>query len=172
MSRIFAGLGRLVIILTGYGVASFAASAFLMVVFGASTGFGLQLAPDTAMGSLIFAVPLVSLFVGYFAFTPAMPAILLAEMLGKRDWLFYALAGGLVGAAVFGYFWRETIGLGILVAGPAAAPDHAHTGATSPGIAMTMIAAGMFGGIAYWLVAGRSAGKWRRPDGDATSPAP
>ncbi len=172
MSRIFASLGRLVVILAGYGVASFAASAFLTMVFIASAGFGLQEAPDMAMGSFLFAIPLVSLFVGYFAFVPTMPAILLAEILGKRDWLFYALAGGVVGAAVFGYFWREMSGPEILVEGSGAAPDYTYTAATSPGIAMTMIAAGMFGGIAYWLVAGRNAGSWRRSGGNPTSPAP
>ncbi len=47
-----------------------------------------------ATGSFIFSIPFVALFVAYFAFIPAVPAIVIAEILGKRDWLFYALAGG------------------------------------------------------------------------------
>ena len=46
--------------------------------------------------------PFVALFIAYFAFIPAIPAILLGEILGKRDWLFYALAGAVVAAVVIG----------------------------------------------------------------------
>ena len=49
-----------------------------------------------ATGSFVFSIPFVALFVAYFAFIPAVVAIVLGEILGKRDWLFYALAGGVV----------------------------------------------------------------------------
>ena len=91
MSRVLVYLGRFALILVGYAIASLAASAFLHVVFARLAGLREpDVMPAVVMGSLVFSIPFVALFVAYFAFLPAIPAILLAEMLGKRDWLFYA----------------------------------------------------------------------------------
>ncbi|WP_027059359.1 hypothetical protein [Mesorhizobium loti] len=145
MNRLVAYLVRFAIILFGYAVASLAASAFLNILFLASLGFTPQDAQPVATASLYFSIPFVALFVAYFAFMPAIIVILVAEILGRRDWLFYALAGAVV-AGVF---------LGLV--------DHAQESTfavTDTSAIMAVIGGGMVGGIFYWLSAGRWAGSW------------
>ncbi|UVK42575.1 hypothetical protein BPNPMPFG_004269 [Mesorhizobium sp. AR07] len=144
MSRLIGYLIRFAVILFGYAVASLAASAFLNILFLASLGYTPEHAhPATA--SLYFSIPFVALFVANFAFMPACVVILIAEILGRRDWLFYALAGAVV-AAVF---------LGLV--------DHAGDAtfaARNTSAILAVIGGGMVGGIFYWLSAGRWAGSW------------
>lgn len=145
MSRFVAYLVRFAIILTGYAVASLAASAFLNIVFLASSGLMAGDAAPVMPASLIFSVPFVALFVAYFAFVPSVVVILIAEILGRRDWLFYALAGAVV-AGVF---------LGLVNHADDTTFAVTHTSAI-----MAVIGGGMVGGIFYWLSAGRWAGSW------------
>jgi hypothetical protein len=175
VNRVLTYLGRFFIILIGYAVAALAASAFLNVVFIASAGFAAEEAPAMFMGSFIFSIPFVALFVAYFAFAPAVPAILLAEILGKRDWLYYAVAGGVIAVVVLGFFWhaanemyQASEGLDL-----PSTPQDTRSAITDPSLAMLVIGGGICGGIAYWAVAGRIAGAWRdiaRPG--PTSPGP
>ncbi|MBZ9675298.1 hypothetical protein [Mesorhizobium sp. ES1-1] len=146
MSRVFAYLIRFAVILFGYLVASLAASAFLNILFLASLGYSPQ--HDQPMAaSLYVSIPVLALFVAYFALLPACIIILIAEIVGWRDWLFYALAGAVVAGAFLGMV------------------DHA--GDTTFAIRetnaiMAVIGGGMVGGIFYWLSAGRLAGSWWR----------
>ncbi|WP_292627591.1 hypothetical protein, partial [Mesorhizobium sp.] len=103
MNRLFAYLIRFAVILIGYGVASLAASAFLNIMFLASLGLMTEQTQPAAQASLWFSIPFVALFVAYFAFMPAAVAILVSEILGRRDWLFYALAGAVVAAVFLGF---------------------------------------------------------------------
>jgi hypothetical protein len=146
VNRFAACLLRCFAILLGYAAASLGASAFLNLIFLGAV-FGPQDAPAVASsGSLFFSVPFVALFVAYFGFIPAAAIILIAEVLARRDWLFYALGGGVVAAVFIGFLHQ------------AADPDFQITG-VSP--ALTVIGAGMVGGICYWLTAGRWAGNWQ-----------
>ncbi|CAN7239129.1 hypothetical protein [Mesorhizobium sp. LjRoot246] len=145
MTRPVGYLVRFTVILFGYAVASLAASAFLNILFLASLGYTPEQVHPTATASLYFSIPFVALFVAYFALMPASVVILIAEILGRRDWLFYALAGAVV-AAVF---------LGLV--------DHSDNTAfavTDPSAIMAVIGGGMVGGFFYWLSAGRWAGSW------------
>ena len=103
MSRVLVYLGRFALILAGYAIASLAASAFLHVVTLGSLGFTADEAPAVLMGSIVFSIPFVALFVAYFAFLPAIPAILLSEILGKRDWLYHAISGAVVALVIVGH---------------------------------------------------------------------
>ncbi|WP_419695236.1 hypothetical protein ACN2CC_00480 [Mesorhizobium muleiense] len=154
MTRLVAYFIRFTIILIGYGVAALAASAFLNVMFLASLGYTPEHVQPAATASLYFSIPFVALFVAYFAFMPAAVAILVSEILGRRDWLFYALAGAVV-AAVFLGFAHQTA--------------DANFEITDPRAVAAVIGSGMVGGIFYWLSAGRSAGSWRQA-GRSTSP--
>ena len=147
MSRVIAYLVRFAVILFGYIVASLAASAFLNVLFLASLGYAPEHAHPTATASLYFSIPFVALFIAYFAFMPAAIVILISEILSRRDWLFYALAGGIV-AAVFLGFVHQNADINFDV--------------TDPHAIAAVIGCGMVGGIFYWLSAGRWAGSWRR----------
>jgi uncharacterized membrane-anchored protein YitT (DUF2179 family) len=156
MGRFVSYLVRFAMILFGYAVASLAASAFLNILFLASLGYTPEHAHPTATASLYFSIPFVALFVAYFAFMPAVIVILAAEILGRRDWLYYALAGAVV-AAVF---------LGLV--------DHAQESTfavTDTSAIMAVIGGGMVGGIFYWLSAGRWAGSWWKDD-PSISPGP
>jgi len=156
VSRVIAYLVRFAVILFGYVVASLAASAFLNILFLASLGYMPEHAHPTATASLYFSIPFVALFVAYFALMPACVVILVAEILGRRDWLFYALAGAAV-AAVF---------LGLV--------DHAGDATFAvreTSAIMAVIGGGMVGGIFYWLSAGRWAGSWWKDD-PSISPGP
>jgi hypothetical protein len=157
MGAVLVCLGRFAIILLGYLTASLAASAFINLIVVGLAGFTTDEAPFVAMGSIIFSIPFVALFVAYYAFIPSVGAILLAEIIGARDWLFHSLAGAVVSIVVIGFFWR------------AAEPGDVIAG--DPRTAMTVIGAGLVGGMVYWLVAGRTAGDWRRSAvADAISP--
>src|SRR5690606_343195 len=105
-------------------------------------------------GPIYVSAALLAALFGYHAFPPAMGFILLAEFAGFRDWLFHALAGAGVAAVAMGLAWREWFG---------------HPGGADTALALGLVACGMVGGIAYWLVAGRSSGLWLRrsdaPDG-------
>jgi hypothetical protein len=153
-------LGQLFLILLGYAGAALAASAFVHALFIGSAGLDAEEARWIATGSILVSVPVVALFVSYFAFLPAVVAIGVGEVTGARDWLFYAIAGGLVGVAVVALFWFHSP-----VADPALSARPPMLG--SPFVLATLIGAGMVGGMAYWAVAGRLAGSWR-----PISPAP
>lgn len=167
MSRILTYIGRFAVIVIGYGVAALAASGFLHLLALGAVGLQPSEAPPFITGTLYVSVPFVALFVGYFAFSPAAVAILVGELSGQRNWLFYALAGGAVGLAVFVLFWQV----------PAIGLD-SGTGAegtiTTPRILSSLVGSGIVGGIAYWLCAGRSAGNWRSSGerGSSISPGP
>ena len=152
MSRVIAYLVRFAVILFGYIVASLAASAFLNVLFLASLGYAPEHAPPTATASLYFSIPFVALFIAYFAFMPAAIVILISEILSRRDWLFYALAGGIVAAVFLGFVHQDA---------------DINFDVTDPRAIAAVIGCGMVGGIFYWLSAGRWAGSWWQA---ATSP--
>ena len=147
MRRIIAYLVRFAAILAGYVVASLAASAFLNVLFLAHLGYTPANPEPTATASLYFSVPFVALFVAYFAFMPATVVILIGEVLNRRDWLFYALAGAVV-AGIFLGFVHRTADINFDV--------------TETNARLAVLGSGMVGGIFYWLFAGRWAGSWRR----------
>jgi hypothetical protein len=147
LNRLVAYLIRFAVILIGYVVASLAASAFINVMFLAAVGYMPEQPQPVATAALLFSIPFVALFVAYFAFVPAAIVILVAEILGRRDWLFYALAGGIV-AAVFLGFAHQTA--------------DANFDVTDTSAMLGVIGGGMVGGIFYWLSAGRWAGSWRQ----------
>ena len=158
MNRVLAYLSRFIVIIAGYLVSSLAASAFLNVVTLAWFGFTPEETRVVATSSFVFSIPFVALFVAYFAFIPAVFAIVIGEVTGKRDWLFYALAGAVVALVIIG-FSRGGGGT-------------AFAETADLNFALIVIGSGMCGGIGYWLVAGRSAGGWRRDRDDPISPAP
>lgn len=147
MSQVGAILLRFAAILAGYLAAALLASAFLhLIVLGPLSWTGEE-AAWVATGSAITSVPFVALFVAYFAFIPAAVAIVAGELLSRRDWLWWAICGGVSAALV----------AAVILAGP----DGTDEAVADPGFLAVVVAAGLVGGFGYWLVAGRGAGGWR-----------
>ena len=108
VSRVLLYLGKFAHMVLGYAAASLAASAFLNVILlGAAGLMAADMPPEVATGSMVFSIPFVALFVAYFAFVPAVVVMLLAELLGKRDWLFHALSGGVVALVFIGFAFQS-----------------------------------------------------------------
>lgn len=146
MNLVVAIMLRFAVIVLGYACACIAASGFLNFVTLGSLGFNLDEAGSIATGSMLFTVPIVALLIAYFCFFPSMLVIVVAEVLGKRDWLFHALGGGLV-ALVF-------VSIVAMV-------DHEKDLMGDARFTLLMIGGGIVGGLAYWLIAGHSSGTWR-----------
>jgi hypothetical protein len=145
VGRVLVYFVRFALIFAAYVCAALAASLFIHMVALGFTGTAADV--DAVRDSMAFSVPAVALFVSYFAFLPSIPAILLSEAFGWRDWLYYAAAGAVV----------ATIGIFLLTA----SEQHASGDVASARFWATIVGSGMVGGIAYWLVAGRLAGNWR-----------
>jgi hypothetical protein len=134
MTTFLTYLGRLIVITLGFTL------AFLMALFVVSLPVWVQ--PDAgetvffvtafAMGMIFLAVHL-----GSTAGFIILALILVSEYRGWRDWLTYALSGGAV-----------TGGTMLVISGGREISDIA-----------LITAAGLAGGITYWAVAGRNAGK-------------
>jgi H+/Cl- antiporter ClcA len=93
--------------------------------------------------------------IGASAFVPALVLVIIAEIARLRSLLYYAAAGAVVGLASY---FGSNIELRLENTTDVAPVFHPLQLAT---------AAGIVGGLAYWLIAGRSAGRGR--DRAATS---
>jgi hypothetical protein len=130
---------RFFVVIFGFYAASLAAAATL--TFGTLADFADQVgAADATLFSVV--VLTTSILIAFFAFIPALIVILMAESFAWRSVLLYALAGGALGAG-FG------LGFGELF------PEPGRGRSTE-----LMAAAGIVGGLVYWLIAGRNAGMW------------
>ncbi|WP_099866979.1 hypothetical protein [Pararhizobium haloflavum] len=98
---------------------------------------------ETVMG-LMVGILAVAAVVAYAAMLPAMFIVLFAEIRRKRDWLFYCASGALI----------AVLCLSFVLLNPQ------QDSAPSLQFFAIVVVAGMLGGVAYWLVAGRQAGGW------------
>jgi hypothetical protein len=136
-------IGRLFTILGGYIAAALAASATLHALLLPALGFTPEEVGFILAGGAVVSIPFVAILVAWFAFLPFLAVVLVAEFLSAGSWLYYALTGGLTGLVVDGFAWRSA--------------DPVATLATEPRFIAVLVAAGIVGGSAYWLVAGRPA---------------
>lgn len=138
MIRFLSHILRFIIITLGFVLAIVAASAFILAL---AWGGMMRGDPETErlLGVAVgLSLPVMVAFAGYYSFIPAIGFAVLAEILGRRSWLFHAFGGMAVAALAL-----------------AIRSDEVRV----PGLFMIALAAGAVGGTVYWLVAGRSAGK-------------
>lgn len=129
-------------IVFGFVAGILAAGLFL------SWGFFQAAAPDhdpVAFAAMIGTGLVTASVVGGFAFIPAGIAILAAELMRWRSFVFHLGAAGAIGLALW------TFG------------EEAGTTGLRPGTTIAL-AAGFLAGAVYWLIAGRSSGCWRTDD--------
>jgi len=137
---------RILLGIVGYVLACLAASLVLTIatltpVRDDLTSLGLQSA------ALWAVVGVGAAFIAAIAMLPALLVIVLAEGLGLRSVLAYALLGGALALS---------LSYGLDFAGYAGEP-----GSTFPREREVIAAAGIAGGFIYWLFAGRRAGVWK-----------
>ncbi len=97
--------------------------------------------------AFVFTGPIFALLLSLTMLLSAVPAAvgaLIAEGLAIRSWIFHALNGGL--SAAIGWALMQDDG------------RQQYGFLTAPKV---MVAAGLAGGLTYWLVAGWSAGFWK-----------
>ncbi len=96
--------------------------------------------------AFIFAGPILAILLSMTLVVTAMPAavgVLIAEAFAIRSWIFHALNGGV--SAWIGWSVMQDI-------------QDQYRFLTEPKV---MVAAGLAGGLAYWLVAGWTSGFWK-----------
>ena len=104
--------------------------------------------------ALVFAGPLLALLLSIWAFhmfVPAMIGVVVSEALALRSWMYHAANGGV--SAWLGWALTQDI-------------QEEYRFLTEPNI---LIAAGLVGGLVYWLIAGWTAGFWK-PTGPSQRP--
>lgn len=150
-------VGRLMLILFACLVASIAAGFVVTLAVLLPELSDLVLDPmDRGTVGLVLAFG--AIFVSGFALMPVLVLIVIAESLRLRSLLFYAAAGAALAALLYLHL-RGFDTLAFRVDGFARRELEIVT------------AAGIVAGLAYWAVAGRSAGRWRRADAERTLPS-
>jgi hypothetical protein len=144
MENVVRLLLRLILVPLGYFVAVLAGS--LVIVFG-SWKLG-QSAADpnaqvTAIFGFVFAAPVLVVMLLSVMWLPGAIGILISEAFAIRSWIYHAGNGAVsawIGWSLFGYV------------------DDTRIPLNEP---LAVLAAGLAGGLAYWAVAGWSAGFWK-----------
>jgi hypothetical protein len=137
---------RVILVPLGYFVAVVAGT--LVIVMGAWKLGPVAVtsdpdAPTVAMFGFVFVTPVLLVMLLSVMWLPGSIGILLSEGLAIRSWMFHAGNGAVtawVAWSLFGYADERGIPL------------------TKP---IAVIAAGLAGGLAYWVVAGWNAGFWK-----------
>ena len=158
--RLLVYIGRFALIIVGYICAALAASAALHLFILPTLGFSRAEAEPVTTAAAVFSVPFVALFVGYFALTPSLVVIAIAEFWSVRGWLYHALGGGAVGL-VLAVLFRTSGYTDVIDTGRDIQVIPPGNSVFDPALLAVMIGAGMVGGLAYWLVAGSTSGSWK-----------
>ncbi|MGE0283385.1 MAG: hypothetical protein AB7P20_22585 [Rhizobiaceae bacterium] len=169
MNRFLIYLGRFALIVAGYALAALVASIALHVLTLPRVGLQQEMSGPVVASIMFWSIPFMALIIAYMAFVPSMIAIGLGEALSARGWLYYALAGGLIGF-MLAMLFQGSAPDDFLAAGSELEVLPPDQSIYDPVFLAVLAGSGMFGGLAYWLVTGRTSGGWalRRP----TSPAP
>jgi hypothetical protein len=141
-------LGRIIVIFFALIVAGMAAGVALAIGIVAPDWPTMDSDPVERVSFFILAFFATS-FVGAVATLPALVLIVFAEAARMRSFLYYGVAGAAVGLA--SYFGSDV-----------SSRLENTTDVTPVGHALQLAAAaGIIGGVVYWLIAGRRAGAWR-----------
>ena len=142
--------GRIIMILFALILAIVAAGITLAIGIIAPDWAGIDSDPVERVSFFIVSF-LATSFVGAVAILPAALFIVISEAARLRSFLFYGVGGALVGLA--SYFGSD---ISVRLENTTDVPPVANA-------LQLAAAAGIIGGLVYWLVAGRNAGRWRDP---------
>jgi hypothetical protein len=140
---------RFILVPLGSSVALAAAAAFVVIAHRNALLAVLDADPQAQQDyffALVFGGPLLALLLSiwaFYMFVPAAIGVLISEAFAIRSWIFHAANGGL--SAWLGWTLTQDI-------------RDEYRFLTEPRI---LVAAGLTAGLAYWIVAGWTAGFWR-----------
>lgn len=144
--------GRIIVIVFGLLAA--------IIVAGITLAIGIVLPELAAMDSdpierviFFFAAFFATALVVIFAFLPAALVVAISEVLRMRSFIYYGVGGALV--ALASYYGSD---ISVQLENTTDVPPVANA-------LQLAAAAGILGGLAYWLIAGRNAGRWREHRG-------
>ena len=141
-------LGRIIVIFFSLLVAMMVAGIVLAI--GVLVPDRSWLDADPIERMMFFTVSFFATsFIGASAFVPSLLLIIVAEIMGLRSMLYYTAAGAVVGLTSF---FGSNVEMRLENTTDVAPVFHPLQLAA---------AAGIVGGLAYWLLAGRNAGRWR-----------
>jgi len=143
-------LGRIVVIFFGLIVAIMIAGITLVIGIIAPDWTGIDSDPVERVFFFIASFFATS-FVGAVAILPALIVVVLAEIARMRSFIYYGVGGALIGLA--SYFGSDI----------SVRLENTTDVAPVNSALQLAAAAGIIGGLAYWLIAGRNAGRWREP---------
>ena len=142
--------GRIIVILVALILAMMAAGITLAIGIIAPDWAGIDSDPVERLSFFIVSFFATS-FVGAVAILPAAVLIVISEAARLRSFLFYGVGGALVGLA--SYYGSD---ISVRLENTTDVPPVANA-------LQLAAAAGIIGGLVYWLVAGRNAGRWHEP---------
>ena len=142
--------GRIIVIFFALMVAIIAAGIALAIGIVAPDWTGVDSDPFERVSFFIVSFFATS-FVGAVAFLPALVVIVIAEAAHLRSFLYYGVGGALVGLASY---YGSDISVRL---------ENTTDVAPVSNALQLAAAAGIIGGLVYWLIAGRNAGRWREP---------
>jgi hypothetical protein len=142
--------GRIIVILVALILAIMAAGITLAIGIIAPDWAGIDSDPVERLSFFIVSFFATS-FVGAVAILPAALLIVISEAARLRSFLFYGVGGALVGLA--SYYGSD---ISVRLENTTDVPPVANA-------LQLAAAAGIIGGLVYWLIAGRNAGRWREP---------
>lgn len=141
-------LWRIIVIIFAFLAATLAAGIVVVIAIMYPEWSSLDLGPmDREMLAVMAAFGFV--FASGFALLPAVVMALVTESFAIRSLLFYALGGALFGLGVY------------LAFTPFDTTVMSFNGVDRRELEV-MTGAGVVAGLAYWVIAGRRAGAWRR----------
>jgi len=136
---------RLILLSIGYLLACMSAAiVFTLGTFSATDDDLLSQIPSVALWALI---SIEATIMAALAFLPALLVIALTEGFAWRSVILYGVLGGVLALG---------LGYGIDFAGYLGGPNSIVTRERE-----VLAAAGIAGGLTYWLIAGRNAGAWK-----------
>ena len=142
--------GRIIMILVALILAIMAAGITLAIGIIAPDWAGIDSDPVERLSFFIVSFFATS-FVGAVAILPAALLVVISEAARLRSFLFYGVGGALVGLA--SYYGSD---ISVRLENTTDVPPVANA-------LQLAAAAGIIGGLVYWLIAGRNAGRWREP---------
>jgi len=142
-------IGRLFVIAFAFCMACFVGGAIVVVaiLFPEVSAIDVAGIDPTAL-NIVLGFGFI--FVSGFALLPAVAVVALTETLNVRSVLAYAIGGAVVGLACY---------LGLI---PFDTDAMRFDGIVRRHLEV-VTGAGIVGGLIYWLIAGRNAGRWKQP---------